>query len=192
MTIGSYARVAALAGAAAALIAGALALWLSAAASSGAASADQVQGTTVEVVDKTISWGSAGDCVQSMGAADFGSVLAGGFGGSTPFNGCVTSNTTPWSVSAIATDLALSGGGSSIPSGNLALRTPAGLPPTGSAAGAGVHCDSFVACPLDTPRTVLSGGSAGTGGFGYDYLLSVPVNAPAGVYNGTVTFTASN
>jgi hypothetical protein len=189
MTIRRYEQVVALAGTAAALIVGALALWLSAAPSSGAASADQPQDTTVTVVDKTISWGTNGDCVQAMGTADFGSVLAGSFGlQSSVFNGCVTSNASGWGVSASSTTLDREGGGYSIPASLLQLTT---LPYTGSASGATAGCVGS-ACPLDSVVTVLSGGAVGTGGFGYRYNLSVPDNAPAGIYNGTVTFTASN
>src|SRR5687768_13505228 len=140
MTIRSYARVVALVTAAAALIAGALALWLSAAPPSGAATADQPQGTTVTVTDNTISWGSAEGCVQSMGTADFGSALPGAFPQSTLFTGCVTSNASPWGVSASGTDLTLGGGGFSIPGGNLSVRTP--IAPTGSATGASAPCNT--------------------------------------------------
>jgi hypothetical protein len=189
MSIKRTARLAALAGAAAALIAGALALWLSAAPPSGAASADQPQGATVTVADKTISWGSAADCVQDMGTADFGSALAGSLGlQSSPFNGCVTSNASGWGVSASATGLARDDGAYTIPPGLLQLSTSSF---TGSASGATGGCE-FSSCPLNSVVTVLSGAAAGTGGFGYRYALSVPDNAPAGVYNGTVTFTASN
>jgi hypothetical protein len=188
MTVRSYARVVALAGATAALIAGALALWLSAAAPSDAASADQVQDTAVTVVDRTISWGTAEDCVQDVGTADFGSVLPNVNLLSSVFNGCVTSNTSGWSVTASGTDLVPADASYSIPPPF--VRTFAF---TGSATGASAPCDSTGgACNLADAQTILSGGAAGTGGIPYQYSLLVPDNAPAGVYNGTVTFTASN
>jgi hypothetical protein len=191
MTVRSYARVVALAGATAVLIAGALALWLGAAPPSDAASADQVQGTTVTVVDETISWGSAGDCVQSMSPADFGSVLPGAVPQSSTFNGCVTSNASGWGVSVSATDLSLAAGGFAIPKGNLAIGV--NEPRTGTANGASSPCAAATSgCLLDTAKTLFTDAAAGTGGFGYFYALTVPLTATAGAYNGTVTFTASN
>src|SRR5687767_4507747 len=58
------------------LLAGAMALWLSASGAGHAATADQTQGMMATVVP-TISWGSAGSCTQSMAAADFGTVTPG-------------------------------------------------------------------------------------------------------------------
>jgi hypothetical protein len=60
MSVRGYGRAVAIASGATALLAGALALWLSAAAPSGAASAGQQQGTAVTMSQNTISWGSAG------------------------------------------------------------------------------------------------------------------------------------
>jgi hypothetical protein len=189
MTIRSNTRVLALAGAAAALVAAALALWLSAAGPSHAGSADQVQGTAVTVADRTVTWGSADDCVQNMDTADFGSMLAGSSAQLFGFKGCVTSNASGWGVSASATDLTRPGEFQSIPAGNLALRTSE---LSGSAAGTAAQCATFNDCSLGASQTLLSGGSAGSGGFIYDYYLLVPSNTPAGNYTGTVTFTAAN
>jgi hypothetical protein len=192
----SYGRAVAIAGAATALLAGALALWLSAAAPSGAVSADQQQGTAVTVAQKTISWGSAASCVQNMGTADFGSLLPGATGQSAAFNGCVTSNSAGWGVSVSATDLVgpeVGGVATAIPKGNLRIRTHTA---SGGATGAALACavDGIPpeGCSLGTALTLFSGTAAGTGGFAYDYELAVPASAAGGAYSGTVTFTASN
>jgi hypothetical protein len=174
------------------LLAGALALWLSAAAPSGAASAPQVQGTAVTVAEKTITWGSVASCNQEMGTADFGSALPGEVRASSSFTGCVTSSAPGWVVTASATDLnGDDANAAPIPNANLKIRTTA---TSGSAPPAiGLPCTSaVVTCTLDSTRTLLSGGSAGTGGFTYDYSLAVPTSATAANYSGTVTFTASN
>lgn len=185
MTIRNNARVAALLAATTALIAGALALWLSAAPPSGAASAEQVQGTTVSVIDRTISWGSAGDCVQSMDTADFGSVLPGTNLSSVGHRGCVTSSSSGWAVTAEAADL--TDGANTIAKDSLAVFTSI---LTGSAPSGSAPCEAL--CPLGTPQTVLSGAEAGVGGFEYGLHLAVPGTTPAGAYTGAVTFTASN
>ena len=202
MSVRGHGRGIAIAGAAMALLAGALALWLSAAAPSGAASAQQHQGTAVTVADRTISWGSAADCVQSMGTADFGSALPGATAQSAAFKGCVTSNSDGWSVSASATDLGAdldgdgtigeNGGEGIISKENLFIRTNG---TSGSAAGFPTPCQPELipeGCSLASDATLLSGASAGTGGVNYDYELAVPATAAAGVYGGTVTYTASN
>jgi hypothetical protein len=195
MSVRRYGRAVAIVGAAAALLAGALALWLSAAAPSGAASAGQQQGTAVTVAEKTISWGSTANCVQSMGTADFGSVLPGAVAQSAAFNGCVTSNSAGWGVSVSATDFVgpeVGGLPVTIPKENLVIRT---LGASGSATGGMLACapDGFPpeGCSLATAATLLGGGVVGTGGISYDYELAVPASA-AGAYSGTVTFTASN
>ena len=174
---------------AAALLAAAAVLWLSAAAPSGAASADQVQGTAVTVPGNTIGWGSAGNCVQSMGTADFGSVLPGATAQSAAFNGCVTSSSAGWSMTARATDLT-GPGAAVVPKGNLRIKT---------AAVAGALATSCLGsalptsgCNLDVERTLVSGGPVGTSSLGYDYALTVGSTTPAAAYSGTVTFTASN
>jgi hypothetical protein len=191
MTVQGYGRAVTVAGAAAVLLAGALALWLSAAAPSGAASANQQQGTAVTVAQKTISWGSTESCTQSMGTADFGSVLPGATAQSAAFNGCVTSSSFGWGVSVSATDLAGPTGTVVIPKGNLSIVTHG---TSGVAAGVATPCqpDAGGGCRLATPTTLFSGGGVGTGGFAYDYWLDVPAAAAGGAYSGTVTFTASN
>ena len=188
----SFTRVATLVAAIAVLIGAALALWLSAAAPSGAASAPQVQGTVVSVAQKTITWGSAESCLQSMGTADFGSVLPGAVAPSSAFTGCVTSSAPGWSVTASATDLSGDDANAApIPSGNLRIRTTA---TSGSAPPlVGLPCSGAVpTCALGSPTTLLTGGGAGTGGFTYDYALTVPTAASAANYTGSVTFTAAN
>jgi hypothetical protein len=196
MTIRSYARCAGLAAAAAALIAGALALWLSGAPPRGAATADQSQGTTVTVTANTISWGDAAGCVQNMAVADFGALAAGTGRGAVGFRGCVTSNAGGWAVSASATDLTSANAADMIARDNLNVFTgdgSGGSGLSGSAVGGSVPCDGGTGgCGLAGPQTVLSGGSAGTGGFEYGYSLLVPGSTPGGTYTGQVTFTASN
>ena len=187
-----FTRPATLVAAIAVMIGGALSLWLSAAAPSGAASAPQDQGTLVSVAQKTITWGSAESCLQSMGTADFGSVLPGAVAPSSAFTGCVTSSAPGWSVTASATDLAGDDPNAQpIPSTNLRIRTTA---TSGTAPGAvGLPCSGAVpTCALGSPTTLVTGGGAGTGGFTYDYALTVPTAATAANYAGTVTFTAAN
>ena len=174
------------------LIGAALALWLSAAMPSGAASAPQPQGTAVSVAQKTISWGTAASCIQDMGTADFGSVLPGAVAQSSAFSGCVTSSASGWTVTASATDLTPDDAAAApIPSAALGIRTTA---TSGSAPPlVGLPCSgAAVTCTLDSTRTLLTGGTAGTGGFMYDYSLAVPTAASAANYAGTVTFTAAN
>jgi hypothetical protein len=177
-------------GAAAALFAGAVALWLSAAAPSGAASAVQQQGTAVTVSQNAISWGSAHGCVQNMGTADFGSVLPGAAAQSASFVGCVTSNEGAfWGVSASATDLVGPAGTVPIPKANLRIGTIGVVPgPVGA-----MPCpESALGCSLAAPVTLFTGASVGTTVFGYRYALAVPASAAGGAYSGTVTFTASS
>lgn len=209
MTLRSYTRIAALAGAVAALIAGALALWLSTGPSGHAASVPEFQGTTVTVQGKEISWGAGGQCDRlrsDLGlpapaiTANFGvSPPGGGAVSSQPFSGCVTSNAT-WSVEALAT--ALTSGADSIPADRVNL-TAAGLsdslfPGYGDPSPAPIapDCDDSIGayCSLGTTRTVVVGAapSPQSSGFVYSYRLDVPGSAPAGTYTGSVTLTASN
>jgi hypothetical protein len=219
MTIGSYTRIAALAGAAAALIAGAVALWLSTGPSSQAASAPQVQGTTVSVPGKTISWTANGFCEVVRNTvvggltypgpnvtADFGvAPPGGGTLGTGDFTGCVNSNAT-WNVDAVATPLTsptdadADGFPDSIPAANLQLKAQ-GLTNVGGVAGSDPSpapitpgCAGAAACSLGVSRPIVVGAapSPQSSGFLYSYVLDVPASAPSGTYTGSVTFTASN
>jgi hypothetical protein len=209
MTVRSFVSTAALAGAVAALIAGALALWLSTGPSGHAATATQEQGTTVTVQGKAISWDDNAGCADVRADSGLPSpAVAANFGSSPPgggqlvsqmFLGCVLSNST-WNVEALATDL--TNGPDSIPAANLSLRaqrlSPASYSGFGDPNPAPIDpgCDSEAAvdCSLGTTKTVVQGAapSPEATGFVYLYRLDVPGSAPSGTYNGSVTFTASN
>src|SRR5215210_1702834 len=172
MTVRSYPSTAALAGAVAALIAGALALWLSTGPSGHAASAVQEQGTTVSVQGKAISWEDNAGCADVR--ANFGwpsPTVAAHFGSSPPgggqlfsqvFLGCVLSNST-WSVEALASDL--TNGPDSIPAANLWLRAQRLSPASYSGFGdpnpapidPGCDAEAAVDCSLGTTKTVVQG-----------------------------------
>ena len=161
--------------------AGAVALWLAGAPNGRAASATQDQDLAVTVAT-TIGWGSAGDCVQDMGTASFGTVPSGTTVQSSWFTGCVTSNKS-FGVSAASSGLSNAGGTASIEAGALQLRTQA--LPTGVTAG-----DCTPACSFAAPRTIFTDAPAGTAAFTYDYQLSIG-EVPNDTYSGTVTFTAT-
>ena len=210
MTIRSYARTTAFAGAVAALIAGALALLLSTGPPGHAASAPQEQGTIVTVQGKAISWEDNGNCGADLRSAtgrgsasevaNFGSSPpGGGFLVSSGFVGCVKSNAT-WNVDALAS--ALTSAADSIPATNMWLQaagisesvfpgfgdpSPAPIAPVCDRAGA-----SFCNIGSTQPVVVGASPSPGSSGFAYGYQLEVPGSAPAGTYTGNVTFTASN
>jgi hypothetical protein len=171
------------------LLAGALALWLMTGAAGHAATATQTQALQATVAGKTIAWGSGpiGTCAQSMGTADFGSVIPGASAQSSTFTGCVTSNASGWSVTAGGT-AAMTSAGTLIPNSAVAIEVTS----TGGTGGAS-SC-ALGLCTLDLANTVLSGAtSTSTSGFSYHYALNVPANQPTGTYTGgQVTFTASN
>lgn len=209
MNVRSYASTAALVGAVAALIAGALVLWLSTGGAGHAATATQEQGTTVFVQGKQISWDDNGACAENRVNHGWPSpAVAANFGTSPPggglltgqlFLGCVLSNST-WNVDALATDLASMDATTGIPAANLTMRAE-GLTAAhgvGDPAPAPINpdCDSALAhaCSLGTTQTIVSGASPSpdTSGFVYLYQLAVPGTASSGTYNGSVTLTASN
>jgi hypothetical protein len=182
------------------LLAGALALWLMTSTSGHAATATQTQALQATVAGKTIAWGSdptGGGCQQIMGTADFGSVVPGANATSAGFTGCVTSNASGWSVTALGTapmsDATCIGcAGAEIPNSALFIANDPSVPNT---TGGTSNCtSSTTSCSLDVSRTVLSGAtSTTTSGFSYYYALAVPANQPGGTYTGgQVTFTASN
>ena len=176
------------------LLGGALVLWLMTGPSGHAATATQTQALQATVAGKTIAWGSGGSCTQSMGTADFGSVIPGAGAQSSTFTGCVTSNASDWSVTAGGTaamtdPFATTGTVSTIPNSAVMINVTS----TGGTGGSS-QCTVGSFCPLDVAWTVLSGATAtNTSGFSYHYALNVPANQPAGTYTGgQVTFTASN
>jgi hypothetical protein len=209
MTIrSSPASTAALVGAVAALIAGALVLWLSVAPAGHAASADQFQETTVTVQGKAISWDDNAACANYRGdwfapsqPAGFGtSPPAGGTVESSPFLACVLSNAT-WNVDAVATPLTTSDASASIPADHLRLYAGAieepNFSPFADPSPAPIAAECHVlssGCNLGAIQRIVAGAqpSPQTSGFYYSYKLDVPGSAPSGTYNGLVTFTASN
>jgi hypothetical protein len=175
------------------LLAGALVLWLMTGASGHAATATQTQALQATVAGKTIAWGSGTGCTQSMGTADFGSVVPGASTASAGFTGCVTSNASGWSVTAAGTsEMFDPTSTNTIPNSALFIANDPSVPNT---TGGTSNCTgSTTSCSLDVSRTVLSGAtSTSNSGFSYYYALAVPANQPAGTYTGgQVTFTASN
>jgi hypothetical protein len=209
MTVRSFASTAALVGAVAALIAGAIVLWLSTGPPGHAASADQLQGTTVTVQGKAISWNDNAACAEHRPSwfapsetASFGSSPPGGGSlHSGGFLACVMSNAM-WNVDAVASALTTPDGSASIGADRMWLYaeglTETRFPGSGdpSPAPISTECDIniSVGCNLGTTQPVVVGAqpSPASSGFLYSYRLEVPGSAPSGTYNGLVTFTASN
>jgi hypothetical protein len=208
MTVRRCASTATLAGAVAALIAGALVLWLSTGPAGHAATAVQEQGTNVSVQGKAISWEDNAACathrlsyVAPSQTAFFGSSPPGGGTlESLPFLACVLSNAA-WSVDAVATPLTNNDASASIPADRLRLYArgitqplfdPAD--PTPASISADCELGTVSGCDLGTTRGIVTSAqpSPQTSGFVYSYQLDVPGSAPSGTYNGSVTFTASN
>lgn len=171
-----------------AFIVTAFALWLSASQTSQAATDEQTQGVSATVAS-TISWGSAGECTQSMGAFDFGTLSAGASSESSTFTGCVTSNAT-WNVDASMTTAP----NNSAEEVNLAASNFAATvttSPVGSTTSCGEGAEA--ACTLDQSRSLISSAPFDTNSFSYKYALDVPGTARGGSYDGgIVTFVASN
>jgi len=175
------------------------ALWLSGGEGTRAASGNLTQSVSATITN-SISWGTAGTCVQSAGAAAFGSLAAGGSGTAPAvgtYIGCVTSNAT-WSVTGTMTTPP-SAGGETIPAGAFRLETltvPLGAGavacPSGNSSGACTLDNGSVSLVANAPPTPIIG-TILTNGFTYDYKLSAPSNQPSGTYTGgVVTLTASN
>jgi len=176
-------------GLAAVLVAGALALWLSAGGAGHAATETQTQSMGATVLT-TLAWGSAGGCTQSMPAVDFGSVTP-GVHKSAPaagqYTGCVTSS-MPFTTTAVGTT-PMSSGANTIPFSGVFIYQQQSTWAT--TAGA---CTNIESCPLSSPVTLTSNAPAQTGkALGFTYGVKPPSNQPAGTYaGGVVTFTASN
>jgi hypothetical protein len=174
-------------------------LWLSGGEGTRAASANTTQSVSATITN-SISWGTVGTCLQSTGAAAFGS-LAAGSSASAPgvgvYTGCIASNAT-WSVTGTMTTPPSSGGETIAAS---AFRLESVTVPTGASAASCPVANSSAACTLDNssvsfvsgaPPTPLIGLPV-TNGFTYGYKLSAPSNQPSGTYTGgVITLTASN
>jgi len=183
----------------AALLAGALGLWFSGSAISRGATSTTTQSASATVTN-SISWGTAGTCAQSLGAAAMGSVAPGSnvtAPGVGTFIGCVTSNAT-WAVTGTMTTAPTSGSDTLAAS---SFRAEVVTVPTLASAASCPVTNSSASCTLDNaavpivssaPATPVVG-TLLTNGFTFDYKLTVPSNQAAGTYtNGLITLTASN
>ena len=171
-----------------ALVAGALALWLSASGPGYAATESQTQSMTATVLT-TLAWGTAGGCTQSMPAVDFGSVTPGvhkSAPASGHYTGCVTSS-MPFSTTAAGTT-PMTSGTNTIPFTGVFIYQQSN---SWTTAGA---CTNIESCPLSSPVSLTTNAPAATGrALSFSYGVKPPPNQPAGVYaGGVVTFTASN
>jgi hypothetical protein len=184
---------------AATMVTVAVGLWLSSGATSRAATTGGTQSVSA-TISSTISWGTAGTCIASTGAATFGSLAAGASSkapGIGTYIGCVASNAI-WGVTA-KMDTEPSAGEDTIPAE--AFRAEVLTVPLGAASAACPTGNSSASCSLDNsavslvsdaPATPLIG-TILTNGFTYNYKLDVPSNQPAGSYSdGVITLTASN
>ena len=170
-----------------ALLAGALALWLSASGAGQAATATQTQGLTASVIP-TISWGGAG-CTLAMGTADFGTVTPGVHKTTAAdFVGCVSSSST-FGVSVIGTTT-MSSGANTIPLSSLFIYQQFSSWTPSSAS----QCTGIESCPLNVSQTLFTGAPAATGrSFTYSLGTKPPASQAPGTYSGgVVTFTATN
>ena len=177
----------------------AVGLWLSSGDQTRAASSNLTQSVSATVTN-SISWGNQGTCLQSAGAAPFGT-LAAGSSNTAPavgvYTGCIGSN-AKWSVTGTMTSEPAAAG-EKIPASAFRLETL--TVPLGAGSVACGLGNSSSSCTLDNsavnlvsnaPATPLIG-TILTNGFTYDYKLSVPSNQAAGEYTGgVITLTASN
>jgi hypothetical protein len=187
--------------AAATMLVMALGLWLSSGEATRAASSNATQAVSATITN-SIAWGTVGTCVQSAGAAAFGS-LAAGSAASAPavgdYTGCIASNAT-WSVTGSMTTAPASGA-NTIP--GTAFRVESLTVPVGATAAACGVGNSSASCTLDnsavslvtnappTPLPLLA--TILTNGFTWNYKLNAPSNQASGAYaGGVVTLTASN
>jgi hypothetical protein len=182
-----------------ALLIAAVGLWLSGGGVSHAATATNTQSVSV-TVNNAISWGTSGACVQSMGAAAFGS-LSPGSSATAPgvgvFTGCVTSNAT-WGVTGTMTTAPTSGANTL---GAANFRAEVATVPLLADAAACPVGNSLASCTLDNSGVTLVSNAPTTplvgtllnNGFTFDYKVSVPNNQPSGAYTGgLITLTAAN
>ncbi|HEV7562910.1 MAG TPA: hypothetical protein VGO24_05360 [Solirubrobacterales bacterium] len=174
-------------------------LWLSSGDQTRAASANLNQSVSATVTN-SISWGNQGTCLQSAGAAAFGTLAAGSASTAPPvgtYTGCIGSN-AQWSVTGTMGGEPAAGG-NKIPAGAFRLETltvPVGASavacPTGNSSASCTLDNASVSLVANAPATPLIG-TLLTNGFTYDYKMSVPANQPAGEYTGgVITLTASN
>ena len=169
------------------LVAGALALWLSASGPGHAATETQTQNMQATVLT-TIAWGTAGACAQSMPAVDFGNVTPGvhkSAPASGQYTGCVTSS-MPFSTTALGTT-PMSSDANEIPFSGVFIYQQGGWTTAGA-------CTNIESCPLSSPVSLTTNAPAQTGkALSFTYGVKPPSNQPPGTYaGGVVTFTASN
>jgi hypothetical protein len=174
-------------------------LWLSGGDASRAASGNSTQSVSATITN-SISWGTTGACVQSAGAAAFGSIAAGSSAsapGVGTYIGCVSSNAT-WGVSGTMTTLPKAGENAILAEAFRAevLTVPVGAGsvtcPNGNSSAGCTLDNSAVSLVANAPATPLVG-TVLTNAFTYSYKLNVPANQPAGAYSGgVITLTASN
>ena len=170
------------------LLAGALALWLSASGPGHAATETQTQSMGATVLT-TLAWGTAGTCTQSMPAVDFGNVTPGvlkTWPAAGQYTGCVTSS-MPFSTTAAGTT-PMSSGANTIPFSGVFIYQQGNSWTTANA------CTGAESCPLSSPVSLTNNAPAQTGkALHYTYGVKPPANQPPGTYaGGVVTFTASN
>ncbi len=174
-------------------------LWLSAGAATRAAEDGGTQSVSAAITN-SISWGTAGACLPSTGAASFGSIAAGGSATAPAvgvYTGCVASNAT-WNVTATMTTPP-SSGEDTLPEEafraevlTVPLGADAAACPTGNSSGECTLDNSSVSLVANAPATPLIG-TILNNGFTYDFELSAPSNQPAGSYaGGVIALTASN
>jgi hypothetical protein len=168
----------------------AAAVWLGGGTPGGAATATQTQGVSAAVTN-TISWGSAGGCVQNMPTAAFGELAAGASNTLGGFRGCVTSNRR-WGVAVrMSTPLTSTDDESTIDGSAMKVAT------TAAPGGAANNCTGASPCTLSanpaTDVTMFSNARRNQNQFDYSLTLTAPPTATGGAYtDGALTFTASN
>jgi cytoskeletal protein RodZ len=182
--------------AAALLVGGAAALWLSSGTpvdAASSASATQTQSVSATVA-AGISWGTTSSCTQTLNTAAFGDVVAGS-SASVPGagTGCVTSTNT-WSVAVgMTTPLTNQSDSSTIDGSNIQITNVSGNVPVGAASACTVATPCTLPASPSGGVTIFTGAVPGAGRFVYNLKLNVPSNATGGAYNnGMLTFTASN
>jgi hypothetical protein len=163
----------------------------------------------------SISWGSAGNCVQNTQAQDFGTLMPlsgqpqfGGFSalplteassdssGDPVWVGCVTSTGALAQVTAQGTANMADGTGDVLPLADVAIGTVDNPPGAGCEITRGQGRAGTCTLPVDgtTVRTLASSGSAGTTEIDWQYQPDLPPDQAAGTYTGgqvTLTATAS-
>ena len=184
----------------AALLSAAIGLWLSGGTVGTAATSNATQSVSATITS-AISWGSTGACVQSMGAAAFGSLAPGSTAtapGAGVYTGCVTSNGV-WDVTGTMTTAPTNASSTALAKN--AFRAEVATVPTLSDTPTCPVGNTSSACTLDNSAVSLVSdalptplvGTLLTNGFTFDYKLTAPSDQEAGTYTGgLITLTASN